>query len=102
MPQGRDGWRTTFDALHHDLGAFTVEDHHVLTDGDLAAVHSTLHGTHVASTMPLLAGVPVSGADVAWEFQHLFRIEDGRLAEHWACRDDLGLLRQLGAWPPRS
>jgi lactoylglutathione lyase len=29
-----------------------------------------------------------------------FRIADGRIAERWACRDDLGLLRQLGAWPP--
>lgn len=100
-PQGRDGWRTTFAALRHDLGDFTVEDSHVLAEGDLASVRSTLRGRHVASTMPLLQGVPVTGAEVAWEFQHLFRVEDGRLAEHWACRDDLGLLVQLGAWPPR-
>ena len=99
-PQGRDGWRTTFDRLRHDLGAFTVEDHHVLADGDLAAVHSTLRGRHVASTMPLLRGVPVTGAEVEWTFMHRFRIADGRIAEHWACRDDVGLLRQLGAWPP--
>jgi len=23
----------------------------------------------------------------------------GQIVEHWACRDDLGLLRQVGAWP---
>jgi len=101
-PQGRDGWRSTFDHLRHDLGNFVVEDHLVLADGDHAAVHSTLHGRHLASTMPLLAGVPVTGADVAWEFVHVFRVADGRLAEHWACRDDLGLLHRLGAWPPRT
>ena len=37
---------------------------------------------------------------MAWTFLHLFRVEDGQLAEHWACRDDVGLLHQLGAWPP--
>ena len=100
-PQGRDGWRVTFEHLRHDLGDFTLEEHQVLADGDRVAVHLTLHGRHVASTMPLLTGVPVTGAEVAWEFVHVFRVEDGRLAEHWACRDDVGLLRQLGAWPPR-
>ncbi|MDQ3898225.1 MAG: ester cyclase, partial [Actinomycetota bacterium] len=29
----------------------------------------------------------------------IWRVEDGKLVEHWACRDDLGLLHQLGAWP---
>jgi len=28
------------------------------------------------------------------------RIEDGRIAEHWANRDDLGTARQLGWIPP--
>jgi predicted ester cyclase len=99
-PQGREGWRTTFAVLRRDLGDFTTEDHCVVADGDRVAVHLTLRGRHVASTMPLLTGVEPSGVDVAWTFMHLFRVEDGRIAEHWACRDDLGLLRQLGAWLP--
>jgi lactoylglutathione lyase len=99
-PQGRDGFRATLAHVRRDLADVTQEEHHVLADGDHAAVHLTLRGRHVGSTMPLLAGVPVTGAEIAWTFLHLFRVEDGRLAEHWACRDDLGLLRQLGAWPP--
>jgi lactoylglutathione lyase len=99
-PQGRDGFRATAAHLRHDLGDFTVEEHQVVADGDRVAVHLTLHGHHVASTMPLLAGVPVTGKDVSWTFLHLFRVEEGRIAEHWACRDDLGLLVQLGAWSP--
>ncbi len=101
-PQGRDGWRATFDHLHRDLADVRTERHHLVVDRDLVALHMTLHARHVGSTMPLLAGVPVTGTQVAWEFQHLFRIESGLIAEHWACRDDVGLLRQLGAWPPRS
>jgi predicted ester cyclase len=27
---------------------------------------------------------------------HLFRIADGKIAEHWCNNDDLGVMRQLG------
>ena len=57
--------------------------------------HVTLHGTHRASTMPLLADTPVTGRSAAWAFIHIWRVADGMLVEHWACRDDLGLLEQL-------
>ena len=99
-PQGREGLRATYSVLRHDLGDFTTEEHQVVADGDRVVVHMTLQGRHGASTMPLLAGVPVTGAPVDWSFIHIWRVQDGRIAEHWACRDDLGLLRQLGAWSP--
>jgi hypothetical protein len=31
---------------------------------------------------------------------HWFRIEDGKITEHWANRDDLGMAKQLGWVPP--
>ena len=99
-PQGRDGWRATFDHLRHDLGDLTMEEHHVLADGDHAAVHMTLRGRHLASTMPLLTGVPVTGAEIAWTFLHLFRVADGRLAEHWATPQGLPAMLQLGPVQP--
>lgn len=94
-PQGRDGLRQTAAVLDHDLGPGHLEVHHCVAEDDVVAVHLTLHGHHRASTMPLLASVPVTGREVSWTFQHLFRVADGLLAEHWACRDDLGLLAQL-------
>jgi lactoylglutathione lyase len=48
--------------------------------------------------MPLLAGVEPTGKDVSWTYMHLWRVVDGQIVEHWACRDDVGLLRQVGAW----
>jgi predicted ester cyclase len=29
----------------------------------------------------------------------MFRLVDGRIAEHWAVRDDLGMMQQLGVLP---
>lgn len=46
--------------------------------------------------MPLLAGREPTGRPIAWRYLHLWRVVDGLVVEHWAYRDDLGLLAQLG------
>ena len=97
-PQGRDGLRATVAALDHDLGEVTQEVHRVVTEGDTVVVHLSLLGVHRGSAMPLLTGVPVTGRPIRWTFIHIWRVADGLIAEHWACRDDVGRLAQLGAW----
>jgi lactoylglutathione lyase len=94
-PQGRDGLRSILRTLDDDLGPVTLEQHHLIGEGDLVAQHLTMHGTHRASTMPLLANAPVSGRPTAWTFIHIWRVADGVIVEHWATRDDMGLLEQL-------
>ena len=94
-PQGRDGLKRILSTIDDDLGPVTVEQHHLVGEGDLVAQHLTVHGTHRASTMPLLAGAPVSGKPTVWTFIHIWRVRDGMIVEHWACRDDMGLLEQL-------
>jgi predicted ester cyclase len=94
-PQGREGLRRILRTIEDDLGPIEVEQHHLIGEGDLVAQHLTLHGTHQASTMPLLADATVSGRPAAWTFIHIWRVVDGIIVEHWACRDDMGLLAQL-------
>jgi predicted ester cyclase len=94
-PQGRDGLGLILQTIEEDLGPITVEQHHLVGEGDLVAQHLTMHGAHRASSMPLLAGVPATGRPMSWTFIHLWRVADGMIVEHWACRDDLGLLEQL-------
>ncbi|MFW3168472.1 ester cyclase [Geodermatophilus sp. CPCC 206100] len=99
-PQGRAGLRQTLATLDHDLDHPTATIHRVVAEDDLVVVHLTLQGRHVASTMPLLAGLAPTGDSVAWDFIHIWRVADGSIVEHWACRDDVGLLAQVGGWPP--
>ena len=94
-PQGREGLRRILGIIEDDLGPLSVEQHHLIGDGDLVAQHLTLHGTHHASTMPLLTTVNPSGRAAAWTFIHIWRVDDGMIVEHWACRDDMGLVDQL-------
>ena len=94
-PQGREGLGRILRNIDDDLGPVTVEQHHLIGDGDLVAQHLTLHGTHRGSTMPLLADAPVSGRATAWTFIHIWRVADDLIVEHWACRDDIGLREQV-------
>jgi predicted ester cyclase len=94
-PQGRSGLAQILRAIDHDLGPVTLEQHHLIGDGDTVAQHLTVHCTHRASTMPLLADVPPSGRAATWTFIHIWRVADGMIVEHWACRDDMGLVDQL-------
>jgi predicted ester cyclase len=44
-------------------------------------------------------GVQAAPGAYARDFAAMYRFRDGRIAERWAVRDDLGMLRQLGALP---
>jgi len=82
--------RTAFPDLHAVL-------HEVVAEGDLIVGRILLSGTHQGEFM----GVPGSGRSFTIQHMHMYRVRDGMLIEHWACRDDLGQLIQLGlAAPP--
>jgi hypothetical protein len=44
-PQGRSGLAWILRTIDHDLGPVTLEQHHLIGDGDVVAQHVTLHGT---------------------------------------------------------
>ncbi|MCA1707866.1 MAG: ester cyclase [Actinobacteria bacterium] len=69
---------------------FDIED--AVADGDTVAVRGTCSGTHEGE----LWGIPPTGEHFAVQQVHWFRVADGKVAEHWAVRDDLGMMRQLG------
>ena len=91
--------RAAFAGLHYEV-------HSAISDGDLVVVNSTMNGRHVAPWAAYTedGGIdsvfPPTGKTFAMSQSHWFRMEDGRIAEHWANRDDLGTARQLGWIPP--
>ena len=69
---------------------YEVED--VFGEGDRVVLRVTLHATHAREFM----GRPATGRRFSMSQTHIFRVEDGKVAEHWANRDDAGMMRQLG------
>ena len=59
--------------------------------------HCTLSGTHLGLFVhPGLGTFPPTGKRFVVKQMHLDRLHNGLLVEHWAVRDDLGMLQQLG------
>jgi predicted ester cyclase len=78
----------------------------VAHDNDLVVVHATMSGRQTGPFVAyrpdgeIAAVFPPRGRTFAVTQTHWFRMRDGRVAEHWANRDDLGMGQQLGWNPP--
>ena len=76
-------------------------DLHITTDyqlaeGDKVMKIWTANSTHKGAFM----GIPATGKPIVIKGIEMFRIADGKIAELWACMDNLGMLQQLGVIPP--
>jgi predicted ester cyclase len=65
----------------------------IVAERDTVAVLVTSTGTNRG---PLNGVIPATERTFSARQSHWFRVEDGRLAEHWATRDDLSTMLQLG------
>ena len=63
-----------------------------------ASVQSPMSGTHQGT----FVGIEPTGRRFAQRQVHILRMQDGKAVEHWAVRDDLGFMQQLGAAPAQS
>ncbi len=89
-PEGVKHLNSVFLTAFPDL-RLDIED--VIGEGDKVLVRLTIRGTHQGELME----IPPTGNEVEVGVLDLFRIADGRLAEHWAMIDNLGMMQQLGA-----
>ena len=71
----------------------TVEDQ--VAEGRKVVTRWRARGTHRGD----FAGVAPTGREIDMQGITIEQIEDGKITEVWVARDDLGLLRQLGALP---
>jgi predicted ester cyclase len=69
----------------------------LLADGDKVIERTSATGTQ---TQPLL-GIPATGRRVAFTEIHIYRFENGKIAEHWPEVDFYALFAQLGVIPER-
>lgn len=89
------GFQTFYGLLLQGFPDATMEIDEQLAERDLVATRKTFRGTHRGE----LWGLPPTGNAVEWEFIDIFRVQDGKLVEHWTSMD-LGALR--AQMQPRS
>jgi steroid delta-isomerase-like uncharacterized protein len=95
MEPGVDALKAAQRRVSAGLADARMEIHDLIAEGDEVAVRLTSHGRHAGEFM----GMPASDKEYAISEIHIFRVRDGKVAEHWRDADMLGMLRQLGALP---
>ena len=92
--------------LRSAFSELKFEIHDAVQDEDLVVVHATMSGRQTGPFVSygpdaaITAVFPPLGRRFAVTQTHWFRMRDGKVAEHWANRDDLGMAQQLGWTPP--
>jgi steroid delta-isomerase-like uncharacterized protein len=95
VKQGHEGFADSVRALRRGFPDFRIEVDDVVAEGDRVVVRTCFTGTNDGP----FAGPP-TGRCVRMAQVHVFRLREGRIADHWTCMDELGALVQLGVLVP--
>ena len=90
--RGREALKDTIRWIHSGLDDLVYEVKDAFASDDKVVMRCTARGTNTGEWM----GRQPTGKSFLVEHIHIYRLEGDRIAEHWATRDDLGMLRQLG------
>jgi predicted ester cyclase len=95
--QGLAGLQTTLRGYFQTFPDFHMQIEDRVFGGDRVVARSTLTATH---TQPVQFGpgtpvFPPTGKHLAWGAIDIWRVADGKFAEHWDENDFVGLARQL-------
>lgn len=106
---GRSVGRADVQCVLEDVLA-TFPDYHVeivdiVAAGDVVVTRCNVTGTHrgvrkLLVNGEMLVGVEPTGKRHDLAHIHWYTLRDGKIIQHWAARDDVGMMRQLGLTPP--
>ena len=92
-PMSADEWAGMGEMMYAAFPDGKHIIHETFEIGDRVVLRGSFSGTHTGDFM----GIPPSGKEITVTFLNLDRFADGKLVEHRAEVDMLGLLQQLGA-----
>jgi predicted ester cyclase len=101
---GRKGFRLVLDDIYTTFPNLYQEIVDMVTQGDTVIVRIMVSGTHegvgkIPVNGGLLVGVEPTGRHFEVQQIHWYKLRDERIVEHWANRDDIGMMQQLGLLP---
>jgi predicted SnoaL-like aldol condensation-catalyzing enzyme len=81
---------------------FETKVHDVIESGDRVVVRITHRGVGVGELRSRLGAYEIKDKPVTWEATVIFRLKDGKIAEEWVSRDELGMLLSAGVLSPKG
>lgn len=97
LVNGPEHLRSTARWLRAQFPDLAMSIEALVTEGDLICARIASSGTNLG---PIGGILPPTGRSFSASQSHWFRVRDGRLSEHWATRDDLTAMIQLGVIAP--
>jgi predicted ester cyclase len=94
--QGLEQMRMFLEMSRYSIQQTRTTLHRLAAEGDTVAAHLTHRVTFAGMISTPLGVKDVAGQSVQWSAMAFFRIEDGKIAEEWVNRDELGILAQVG------
>lgn len=92
LPPGVEGVRAFYTmqfAAFPDSRSASLD---MIAEGDKVVHRMSTEGTHQGDFL----GIPATGKRVTMTYIDIWRIADGKLAEHWVEADMMGMMQQLG------
>ena len=89
---GPGGVKALAEALLPGIPDMQLPIEDIIAEGEKVLVRLRVKGTHGGPLM----GMAATGRKIDIAVLDLFQVRDGKLIEHWALLDNLGMLKQLG------
>jgi predicted SnoaL-like aldol condensation-catalyzing enzyme len=91
--QGKKGFVDFFVIIFNALPDFKYALKKIVADEDMVWTYSATTGTHTGGDW---LGVKAGGSRLNFDVVDMFRMQDGKIAEHWDVADTHSLFSQLG------
>lgn len=95
MPPGLEGGKTVHQILTAAFPDLHTDTEELIAEGDRVVQRFTVSGTDKGGFM----GAPATGKSYKVAGMSVFRIANGKIAEHWGVFDQMGVMQQLGKIP---
>jgi predicted SnoaL-like aldol condensation-catalyzing enzyme len=92
-PQGKAGFIEFFNVIFKAVPDFRYKLHKMVAEGDIVMAFSAIAGTHTGGEW---LGKNATGNKLDYNVVDIFRVRDGKIAEHWDVADTFTFFRQLG------
>jgi predicted ester cyclase len=92
-----DDTKAAISALGRAFPDISYQLVNTIASSDLVCVQYRVTGTHQGSLGPMQP----SGKRFETDLIDIMKFKDGKLTEHWGVPDRLGMMEDLGFWPPK-
>lgn len=92
VPQGLAGFKKFFGDWFYATSDWNYNLSKIVAEGDTVWVYGDYSGVHKGEWL----GIPATNKSYKISAVDIFRVQDGKLAEHWDVIDAYGLFKQLG------